>query len=260
MVGLDDPVDGTKPKKNGKKEKKGFKVDRYEKYKRQFDKKARRKEDAKKAPTRVKEVRFDAKAREEWLTTRHKEKNARRVAAHVDRRVKQHRENSKLRKELREEARQQYNNYARVPILPDFSYKVPKYVDEFGRPKKIVDGVPVDDNDEAPEACPMMNESTFFEDKDAVHGEGVRVDVKPLTYDAPVRKARGGLDFSDLPADVAAELNRLHESQQKGQAQTKRKIHMLKEMAKINKIAKHSRKGHNKKKSGTGKRKNNKKK
>jgi hypothetical protein len=266
--GGSDPFPADRPK-GKKKARLGFKEDRYKKYKLSFDKTARRKalEQQKKGPVRVKEVRFDSKAREEWLTTRHKEKNMRRAKAYSDSKAKKDRESSKLRKELREEARQQYNAYAKVPILPDFSYHIPKYVDGLGRPVKERGDAEGDEEegegDEKPED-PVLEESTFYGDATAAEdGEGVRVEVQPLfarstaKTTGPVAPSRrgGGLDFSDLPPKVAAELQALHEQQQRGASQQKRKLHVMKTMQKIMKIQKHSKKGHGKK-GKSGKKKN----
>ncbi|ORC93242.1 uncharacterized protein TM35_000011190 [Trypanosoma theileri] len=114
-----------------KKEKKGFKVDRYENYQRKQLKKLTGRDSSKnnngnKNGRRVKAIVFDDTSRREFLLTMHKRKNERRVKAFVDAKQKMRRENAKTRRAQREEARQAYNRFAAVPILPNFTYQLPR--------------------------------------------------------------------------------------------------------------------------------------
>ncbi|ESL10456.1 hypothetical protein TRSC58_01811 [Trypanosoma rangeli SC58] len=108
-----------------------------------------------------------------------------------------------------------------------------------------------------------VNEAATSNGKTHLDDEFVTVEVKPLF--AKSRKSGGGdgvvaapqrpaNDFSDLPAVVEQELVRLSK-ETKGPAKTKPRVRMLKELAKIRKIKKHSQKGHGKK-TAKGKRKN----
>ncbi|KAH9578314.1 Nucleolar protein 12 [Trypanosoma melophagium] len=122
-------ADGSTDKK--KKEKKGFKVDRYENYQRKQLKKLTGKDTSKnnnnsKNGRRVKAIVFDDASRREFLLTMHKRKNERRVKAFFDAKQKMRRENAKTRRAQREEARQAYNRFAAVPILPNFTYQLPR--------------------------------------------------------------------------------------------------------------------------------------
>lgn len=114
-----------------KKMRKGFKADRLENYKRTLAKKNGKK--VKEAPARTvrpKALTFDDASRRDYLMTLHNKKNERRVQAFVDAKRKQRKDSAKTRREQREEARRAYNNYARVPILPDYTYRLPKVQDE----------------------------------------------------------------------------------------------------------------------------------
>ena len=270
---------------SGKKnEKKGFKVDRYERYqaKRRGEvlpskKEANRK---KNLQTATKEVRFDESARHEFLTGFHKRKNERRVKAFTDAKKKIAKENQKMRQEQREEARRAYNNFAKVPILPDYSYQLPNYVgsiaDEGDDETRDEEGGNLDDREKEEsnssfaavmqsrkqrERTVMQPEERFGDDQDVV------VHVQPLfgrpnAAAAPSSSSSGSTskcnnkkqaavkgsldDFSDLPEAVAAELKRLRMTE-KGPARTKARQNTLKQLEKIRTIRKHSKKGHGKK-------------
>lgn len=91
----------------------------------------KKKEDPNKAPGgRAKSIVFDEKERSEYLLGMHKRKNERRVDAVIQRRKKHRKDQSKLRRELLEEARQHYNAAAKVPILPDYSFNFQNKFDE----------------------------------------------------------------------------------------------------------------------------------
>lgn len=233
-------------KKGGKK---GFKVDRYQRY--QENRKRQQgiatKDSKKEKPGSVKEVRFDASDRKEFLTGFHKRKNERRATAFMDVKHKQKVENSKFRREQREEARRAYNAYAKVPILPDYSYRLPSAA-EADAPH--ADG---DDAEGSDSGDDTMGDSFFRADNElGDYGDGVSVTVQPLRRASQVALPTN--DFSDLPKAVADELKRLKQ-QTKGPAKTKAKKCTLKVLEKIRKIQKHSRKGHGKK-SAKGKKRN----
>jgi hypothetical protein len=140
-----DTGDGSKKKKS----RKGFKADRLENYKRMIAKKSGKK--VKETPThaiRPKTLTFDDADRRNYLLTLHKRKNERRVQAFVDMKRKLRKESAKTRREQREEARRAYNNYARVPILPDYTYRLPDRQDEgFGDEEEEGDEEGEDDVD-----------------------------------------------------------------------------------------------------------------
>lgn len=226
-----------------RKEKKGFKVDRYENFK--AKKMGKQSNDKKKGDqqVKVKSVTFDAAHREEFLTTMHKKKNERRVQAMRDVKKKVKRENAKLKRELREDARRTFNQVSKVPILPDYSFQFPK------------------------QAISQVTEEQLGT---TYHGgnsydDAVSVQVRPL-FEKPAavptptkserrnKKHKGGMDFSDLPPSVAKALEDLNAAQ-RGPAQMKPKANMLREMQKFHKIRQHSTKGHGKK-GKAGKRKN----
>eukprot|EP00331_Platyophrya_macrostoma_P000717 CAMPEP_0176408212 /NCGR_PEP_ID=MMETSP0127-20121128/1827_1 /TAXON_ID=938130 /ORGANISM="Platyophrya macrostoma, Strain WH" /LENGTH=249 /DNA_ID=CAMNT_0017787475 /DNA_START=102 /DNA_END=851 /DNA_ORIENTATION=+ len=234
-------------KKGGKK---GFKVDRYERYqehRKQQQGLGTTKASKKEKPGSVKEVRFDATDRKEFLTGFHKRKNERRATAFLDMKHKQKVENSKFRREQREEARKAYNAYAKVPILPDYSYHLPSAASAAGAGEDDEDSFHGEENDDG------IDDSFFRADNElGDYGDGVSVTVQPLR-----RASHGALptnDFSDLPKAVADELKRLKQ-QTKGPAKTKAKKNTLKTLEKIRKIQKHSRKGHGKK-AAKGKKRN----
>lgn len=257
---------------SGKKnEKKGFKIDRYERYQAKRRGEVvpnKKKKDVVQSAT--KEVRFDESARQEFLTGFHKRKNERRVKAFTDAKKKIAKENQKMRQEQREEARRAYNNFAKVPILPDYSYQLPNYTGDDGEEEEGEDGSGDDDDDKAVssrqqrERTVMQAEERFGDDQDVV------VHVQPLfarnqpsssssatsgkektTIGSKKRGApsvvKGSLDdFSDLPEAVAAELKRLRMTE-KGPSRTKPRQNTLKQLEKIRTIRKHSKKGHGKK-------------
>lgn len=303
-----------------KKERKGFKEDRRDNYLKRLkggksaDKKA--KPEKEKKIVRVKEVKFDDAGRKDYLLTLHKKKNERRVKALVDHRRRAERDSARLRRDQREKARLQYNAFARVPILPDYSYDMPIYTtlneEEFedgpggegsARDEILsVEGAGNDSNDghASNKAGPATGKKCAsasgasrrgilapVSHMQALDGGDVTVEVRPLFGEprlsaAALASACGGsvaaaigtarktvrtvttitsrarvnpaVDFSDLPPAVAADLSKLRE-EKRGPSRTQVKIRMMKEMHKINKIKKHGRKGHGKKRS-YGKRKN----
>lgn len=274
-----------------KKEKTGFKEDRRARYlERQGrtagkkNSKTSRKGDE---PTkRVREVKFDASGRNEFLGQMHKRKNERRVNAMVEARKKVQKENVKFRRDQREEARKQYNAYARVPILPDYTFRLPRPDEEgaveAGRGRDDDDDE--DEDDDASYASSSAMESDVehvFEPANTQQTAGkklrgmtvhatdagaVTVDVQPLFGNSQQaaqqqaskhgtgrpqtagRKSRfvGGMDFADLPTEVAQKLTELQKAR-KGDPKMKAKVSMMKEMVKFHRIQKNSRK-----KSGSG--------
>ncbi|KEG09760.1 hypothetical protein DQ04_04701050 [Trypanosoma grayi] len=274
--------DGGNDKK--KREKKGFKVDRYENYQRKRLNKITGK-DARKDNSsgsnnggkRVRAITFDEAARRDYLLTMHKRKNERRVKAFVDAKHKLRRDNAKTRRAQREEARQAYNRFAAVPILPNFTYQLPR---DDGEEEEEEEEGEVEDQAERGEGEMMPDsadkrkrrlpaaEKTVHVMPSAMRGESdatpvpqssgrldddyVTVEVKPLFGKPAVADASAAApllpanDFSDLPAVVEQELRRL-KKETKGPTRTKPRIQMLKELEKIRKIKKHSRKGHGKK-------------
>jgi len=200
--------------------KKGFKVDRRERFLQKTTKKTKVKPTNQTRTSRVKKIVFDEASRKDFVLGLHKRKNERRVTAFVDGKKKVKRENSKLRHSQREQARQAYNNYAQVPILPDYTFHLPTFEDAQNDPTDI-----------------------FYSQGTENGSGGVNVSVKSLQAVTPVGKAR---DFTDLPKSVASVLE-IVARQQKGKPRTPGKVNMLKELQKIRKIQKHSRKGHGKK-------------
>ncbi|GET92105.1 hypothetical protein, conserved [Leishmania tarentolae] len=315
-----------------KKVRKGFKSDRLENYKRMLAKKnGKAVRDAPTRTVRPKTLTFDDSSRRDYLLTLHKKKNERRVQAFVDAKRKQRKDSAKTRREQREEARRAYNNYARVPILPDYTYRVPRqqddsFADDEDEEREVEDGCrsqSVEDWEEdadmpwmsvdAPEAsadgtkakCEVEKSQKRLREKrlatlphsahampstmlgreertltdtpcpvgtsssSELDSEYVTVDVKPLFSMSSADSAstrKGGAaptktlpshNFDDLPLVVRQELHRLRQ-ETKGPAKTKPRLRMMKELEKIRKIRKHSRKGHGKRKA-SGKRKNRKK-
>eukprot|EP00672_Neobodo_designis_P026122 CAMPEP_0174830160 /NCGR_PEP_ID=MMETSP1114-20130205/2372_1 /TAXON_ID=312471 /ORGANISM="Neobodo designis, Strain CCAP 1951/1" /LENGTH=285 /DNA_ID=CAMNT_0016063947 /DNA_START=41 /DNA_END=898 /DNA_ORIENTATION=- len=269
-----------------KKEKRGFKEDRaarwLEKHRKEKEllsgkklPKKPTKGDAKPAP--IKELKFDDDARKEFLLTLHKKKNERRVNAIVESRRKRNRENKQFRAKEREEARKQYNDYAKVPILPNYTFKMPDPLAEEDDENGPVnsDG---DDDVEPVEAGASMrddvaavfaNQATRDRTKQlsglSLHtsdGDGaVTVEVTPLFGGGAASSAGGagkkhaggtlksgaknrfvgGLDFSDLPEEVAQKLEEKMKAQ-RGPSKMKARVNMVREMQKFHKIQKHSRK------------------
>ncbi|RNE95612.1 uncharacterized protein Tco025E_09968 [Trypanosoma conorhini] len=267
-----------------KREKKGFKVDRLERFQRKHLNRASindaRRNGGGGNVKRVKAIKFDEDARREYLLTMHKCKNERRVKAFVDARQKMKRDNARVRHAQREEARQAYNRFAAVPILPNFTYQLPQDDGDVGSESEADPRGEGDADDlssrrrrsllAAEKTVHVMPTAMRGEDGEAavpgrkthLDDEFVTVEVKPLF--ARARKAGGdgvaaapqlpANDFSDLPAVVEQELLRLSK-ETKGPAKTKPRVRMLKELAKIRKIKKHSQKGHGKK-TAKGKKKN----
>jgi hypothetical protein len=232
-----------------KKSKKGFKSDRRANFEKKLNK--NKKKDAKAtSASRVKEVKFDDASRREFLLTMHKNKNLRRVSAFVEVKRKIRRENSKFRMKQREDARLAYNSYAQVPILPDFSYRVTPDTE----PDEEDDGH--DGSERKTKKMKKIAAVDLAEDRDTVVFPPLCVDdgkdgcgAVEVTVE-PLFKRRRSLrlpsnDFSDLPESVAKELARL-KKEQKGPSRTKAKVHQMKELEKIRKIRKHTRKGHGK--------------
>lgn len=327
-----DPTGGGKKKKS----RKGFKSDRHENYLRMVAKKNGKnvKESTTARISRPKSIVFDDSSRQNYLLTLHKKKNERRVQAFVDVKRKMRKDNAKTRREQREEARRAYNAYARVPILPNYTYRLPTqaeegFVDEEEEDVTWEEETQSNPNDnEDDERMPWMSvddpqmaahdaemklreaeeenqmkkhrrlskrlatvaRSTHTmpsvmvggaeeEDKpkcssstrkssgvwptelpDAAPEDEVTVEVLPLfargggTGAAAAAAPLPSNDFTDLPLSVQQELRRLRQ-ETKGPAKTKPRLHMMKELEKIRKIKKHSRKGHGKRKA-SGKRKN----
>ncbi|KAG5493784.1 hypothetical protein JKF63_01616 [Porcisia hertigi] len=318
---------------NKKKMRKGFKSDRLENYKRMLAKKNGKKvKDASTHVVRPKALTFDDSSRRDYLLTLHKKKNERRVQAFVDAKRKQRKDNAKTRRDQREEARRAYNSYARIPILPDYTYRLPKQQDDGfadddeveesegmggscthsengGEEDTDIPWMCVDDpeaeaagvkekleaemarsrrkarrlatlphSDHAMPGAMLSRTAGAGDDTHRSVGpspcvemdsEYVTVEVKPLfgtssgdATRAPEdtstsSKALPSNNFDDLPLVVQQELRRLRQ-EMKGPAKTKPRMHMMKELEKIRKIRKHSRKGHGKRKA-SGKRKNRKK-
>ncbi|KAK7196639.1 hypothetical protein NESM_000602700 [Novymonas esmeraldas] len=309
--------------KGKKKARKGFKADRLENYKRMLSKKHGKKVTA--TPTRTvrpKALVFDDAARRDYLLTLHKKKNERRVQAFVDAKRKHRKESARTRRDQREEARRAYNNFARVPILPDYTFRLPERRDD-GFADEVADEVSEADHDDegddegdddglpwmsvdnadaaAQEALERRDEKASPHQRrrakrlatvrssshampgamlghetgdtaaatcsgasvDAVDGDYATVEVKPLfggagrDTGAASSQPLPSNNFDDLPLVVQQELRRLRQDT-KGPAKTKPRMHMMKELDKIRKIHKHSRKGHGKRKT-SGKRKNRKK-
>lgn len=123
-------VDSGEGPDSGSKRKKrmGFKVDRRANYEKIMRKKMGK--DTKKtlssSPSAPKAVVFNEASLKEYVTSLHKNKNERRVKAFVDMKRKIKKDNSKVRREQREEARRAYNKYAKVPILPNYTFHLPK--------------------------------------------------------------------------------------------------------------------------------------
>ncbi|EAN90355.1 hypothetical protein, conserved [Trypanosoma cruzi] len=277
--------DGGNNKKG--REKKGFKVDRFESFQRRRLKKSGAKDAHRNSgggnSGRVRAIKFDENARREYLLTMHKCKNERRVKAFVDARQKTRRENARARRAQREEARQAYNRFAAVPILPNFTYQLPQddgdaesesESEHDTREENDVVDVTVNRRHSAIAAGKTVHviptamrggssEETTSDRKSHLDDDFVTVEVKPLFGGLAAASGSGGAtttpklpanDFSDLPAVVEQELLRLRK-ETKGPSKTKPRLRMLKELAKIRKIKKHSQKGHGKK-TAKGKRKN----
>eukprot|EP00388_Colpodella_angusta_P048394 GDKK01076090.1.p1 GENE.GDKK01076090.1~~GDKK01076090.1.p1 ORF type:complete len:274 (-),score=73.26 GDKK01076090.1:79-900(-) len=271
-------------------------------------------------------------SRKEFLLTLHKKKNERRVTAFVDTKRKMAKENTKFRQEQKESARKMYNSMASVPILPNYSYRLPTleetmraaadYSDEDGEEEEEEEDLPEDERENivtadgeldeealdrqerkrmARKAKSMeekRNQTVFFpmagggeegaankkggkkasSSTSVMDNSGVVVSVEPLfgRRAAPVeetvaedgkklnRKQMSMLgsqrlvdsiaEKSSLPLEVIKELAKIRE-ETKGPARTEPRLRMMKELEKIRKIRKHSRKGHGKKSnSGKGKR------
>ncbi|CCW67646.1 unnamed protein product [Phytomonas sp. Hart1] len=249
-----------------KKIKKGFKCDRRENYQKMIARKVTGKNikntKASNSSPHVHSITFDESSRREYLLTLHKKKNERRVQAFVDSKRKIRRENAKTRQQQREEARLAYNNYAKIPILPNYTFGFSKDPED-GEEEFTGDANGGGMCGESIHSVPSAMEGRGADAGDVDFASLATVEVKPLFEQRPGaaggsrRAALPSADFSDLPAVVEEELRRL-QRETKGPSKTKPKIHMLKELEKIRKIKKHSRKGHGKK-TTSGKRKNRKK-
>mgnify|MGYP006981150780 CR=1 FL=1 len=95
----------------------------------------------------------------------HKRKNERRVNAMLEGRRKQKRENLKAKQTEREELRKQYNSYAKVPILPDYTYRLPDFEDD-------------EDSDAERDAMLEMGEISSDDDEDLVSAKETRRNAK----------------------------------------------------------------------------------
>nr|CCC93461.1 conserved hypothetical protein [Trypanosoma congolense IL3000] len=282
---VDDDVGGVHDGKKKKREKKGFKVDRYENYRQRCAKglggkgPQRIKSTDSTAGKRVKAVTFDEGDRREYLSM-HKRKNERRVKAFVEAKQKTKWENSKMRRAQREEARQAYNKFAAVPILPNFTYRLP--VGDEGHEDEDSAEASDEEDEQKPSRSgkATANHRRLVAEEKTMHtmpasmlggvdddnlamakpcchldDEFVTVEVKPIGGTGHGNASSlPANDFSDLPAAVEREMLRL-KRETKGPAKTKARVHMMKELEKIRKIKKHSRKGHGKK-SAKGKRRN----
>lgn len=280
--------DGTYKKK---KSKTGFKVDRAKNYLERLKgvKGGKKKESEKEAKVqRVKAVVFDEKEREEYLLGMHKRKNERRVQAVIERRKKHRKEQSKLRKELREEARQQYNQAAKVPILPNYQFQFPEGTagggtdgnggeDNFEQETLQQHDVGVDNSStvivsvqslRAASAGRGKSQSLFAAGADnktksqnpsELANKGKSVQAQQILMN-PKQLARAGsitqaiLQDESLPWEVQQRLLRV-KKEHRGESQPKIVVRPVRELKKIHKIAKHSRKGHGKK-AKSGKKKN----
>lgn len=110
----------------------GFKVDRRANFEKLMKKKLG-KDGGKQAPAtpqRVKSIVFDESSLKEYVTSLHKKKNERRVKAFVDMKRKVKKDSAKVRREQREEARRAYNQFAKVPILPNYTFRLPNEGEE----------------------------------------------------------------------------------------------------------------------------------
>lgn len=237
--------DSTMGTSGKRKQRTGFKSDRAARYKAKVDAQLGKKSMVKppQQPTTTKAVVFDEEDRKKTLLSYHKNKNERRVKAMTEAKRKMSKENSKMRRELREEARSQYNSYAAVPILPNYTFRFPEYG---------TDGV-----DRRPAAAVVEGTTLHTSTEGSAH----TVDVAPLRQAmtqhanaAPTGSMRQQYYLKDLPASVAARVQAVAEKD-KGNSQMKKRVNAMTTLAKIKKIQKHSRKGHGKKKA-SGKRKN----
>lgn len=271
-----------------KQKKKGFKVDRRANY----EKTIKRKHNIKTAPEakpagRVKRIDFDGSALKDYVLSLHKNKNERRVKAFVDVKRRLRRESAKVRRDQREEARKAYNQYAKVPILPNYKFQLPSPAEQqqqhsYGSDDESDDGevekryrrellLQEHSHHSIPSAMLQGGEKSsckatgagkpgtattlqdFYNKQDAAHpaaataaSSSVIVDVTPLSDHLSTS--------SHLPASVEEALRQVRK-EAKGPSQTRAKVKTLKELEKIRKIKRHSRKGHGKK-SASGKRKN----
>lgn len=117
---------GEGPDTNSKKRKKtGFKVDRRANFERIMLKKQGKDPKKLSSPSTTKSVVFNEAALKEYVTSLHKNKNERRVRAFVDMKQKIKKDSAKTRREQREQARLAYNKYAKVPILPNYTFRLP---------------------------------------------------------------------------------------------------------------------------------------
>ncbi|CAD2216967.1 hypothetical protein AGDE_00142 [Angomonas deanei] len=188
--------------------------------------------------------------------------------AFVDTKQKMKKTNLKSRLEQKEQARKAYNKFAKVPILPNYTYQLPKFKEDLGSDEEEEEGSGLSQlrsirqkkrivlEKESTHAMPATMVGGAEGPSNRVDDEFVTVEVKPL-FGGEGPTTNQGSNFSDLPSAVEQELIRLRR-ETKGPAKTKSKIHMMKELEKIRKIKKYSRKGHGKK-TTSGKRKNRKK-
>lgn len=118
---------GEGPDTNSKKRKKtGFKVDRRANFERiMLRKQGKDPKKSPSSPSTTKSVVFNEAALKEYVTSLHKNKNERRVRAFVDMKQKIKKDSAKTRREQREQARLAYNKYAKVPILPNYTFRLP---------------------------------------------------------------------------------------------------------------------------------------
>lgn len=267
-----------------KKAKLGFKADRRKNFLDRIKgiKPGKKKEDDE--AKRVKSVTFDEDERKEYLLGMHKRKNERRVEAIIDRKKKHRKETSKLRKELREEARNQFNQASKVPILPNYQFEFPKTQEteaeeaEFEQEQMVQHDVGADNSTTVTVSVQSLRAASQGRGKSQSlfaqsQGRGAKDDSSSnnnnnqskaksvaLSMMSSAQLQRAGsitqkiLEDETLPLEVQQRLLRVKKDH-KGSPQPKIVVKPLVELKKMHKIMKHSRKGHGKK-SKSGKRKN----
>ena len=277
--------DGTSTKKKGKM---GFKVDRAKNFWDRLKGVAVKKNKKEEPTRRIKAVAFDEKERKDYLLGMHKRKNERRVTAVIERKKKHRKDQSKLRREMREEARQQYNSAAQVPILPNYAFVFPQHGEDPDvvaaaasageQPQRrkqrgsSIEREDITDDDDDVEGNDANGDDDGDLDAAAVtawatdggriatstHHVGadessyVTVSVQSLGRARSV--SANPLTDATMPVALRQRLAKVRATT-KGPAQPKIAVRAVRELRKIAHINKHSRKGHGKK-SKSGKRKN----
>ncbi len=227
--------------------------------------------------SRVKSITFDENARREYLLGMHKRKNERRVDAVIQRRRKHRTDQSKLRRELREEARQQYNSAARVPILPDYSFEFPNQK-RAGDDDEDGDGSGADDDgitrnreydvgtSVTVSVAPLQGKqqrlrSLSRQQQNSASAAGsassaATAEARGRAKSAGIASERDALLLDPTIPDIIKQRLARVRKEAKGPAQPRIKVRHVKEMKKILKIKKHSRKGHGKVSKSGAKKKN----